>query len=155
MSSGRVYTVGFQDVAITALQDMVEILVPTAGVIEILRVEVAQKSDYGDAQAEGASWRLVRATGASGTGGSAATPAQHCHGDAASTCTCETNNTSLATTRVAIIPRAFSVQAGDIWVPTPSEVIRVKAAHFFCVELIANPADSLTVSAAVTFKELW
>jgi hypothetical protein len=152
---GRIYTVGFQDVAVSALQDMVEILVPTAGVIEILRVEVAQKSDYGDAAAEGASWRLVRATGASGSGGSAATPAQHSHGDAASTCTCETNNTTLATTRVAIIPRAFSVQAGDLWLPTPRETIRIKAAHFFCVELIANPADALTMSASVTFEELW
>ncbi len=152
---GRMYNVGFQDVAVTALQDMIEILVPTAGVIEIRRVEIAQKSDYGDAAAEGLSWRLIRATGASGSGGSAATPAQNCHGDAASTCTCEVNNTSLATTRVSIIPRAFSIQAGDVWVPTRDEEIFIKAAHFFCVELIAAPADSLTMSGCVTFRELW
>jgi hypothetical protein len=152
---GRIYTVSFTDVAVSAGQDLIEILVPSAGVIEILRVEVAQKSDYGDAASEGASWRLVRATGASGTGGSSATPAKHLDGDASSTCTCEVNNTTLATTRTTLIPRAFNVQAGDVWIPTPKEVIRVKAAHFFCVELIASPADAITTSASVTFEELW
>lgn len=152
---GRVYTVSFTDVSVSAAQDLVEILVPSGGVIEILRVEIGQKSDYGDSASEGLSWRLVRATGSSGSGGSSATPAKHSDGDASSTCTCEVNNTSLATTRTTIIPRAFNVQAGDIWVPTPKEVIRVKAGHFFCVELIGAPADALTTSGSVTFEELW
>lgn len=151
---GRIYTVGFLDVAVTAAQDAVEILVPTAQVIEILRVELTQKSDYGDAAAEGASFTLVRATGSSGSGGTSATPAKHRDGDAASGCTCEVNNTSKATTRTVIIPRAFNVQAGDIWVPTLDERIFIRAAHFFCVDLIAAPADSLTMSGYVTFAEL-
>lgn len=152
---GRVYTVGFSAAAVSAAQDLVEILVPTGGGISILRVEFAQSSDYGDAAAEGLSLALVRATGSSGTGGSSATPARHLDGDATSTCTCEVGNTTKATTRTIIVPPALNVQAGYIWVPTAREEIRIKAGHFFCFELVAAPADAITTSAYVTFEELW
>ena len=157
MSQGRVYTVSFTGVAVTAQVDLFELTPADDKPIEILGMEVGQSSDFGDAQAEQIGFRVIRGFTTSGTGGAATTPTPLTkNGDTAAGFAAETNNTTLATTGTTADVHAgvINMQAGyPIWLPEGCEWGCSQADTRIVIRLIAAPADSLTLTGTLYVRE--
>lgn len=156
---GQVYTASFTGVAVSAAQDLFEILAPADAIIIPLSAHFGQSSDYGDAAAEGLRIRWVRGEGATtGSGGSTITPAPHMAGFAASGATVKVNNTTImiagggSITRLR--PEGFNVQVGYFYQPTPEELFAVSPSDRLTLELIDAPNDELTGEGFVTYREI-
>jgi hypothetical protein len=156
---GRFYSVPFSATSVSAAVDVFEVLAATAKPFKLHEVVIAQSSDYGDAQAEGLSVLIKRATGSytSGSGGSTVTPAKHLTNDAAAGPTAEVNNTTQASAGSGALTtlraEAFNVQAGYQYLPPPEQRFDFLAAEA-CVVSITAPADAITLSGTLVFEEM-
>lgn len=156
---GRFYSVPFSATSVSAAVDVFEVLASTSKPFVLHEVVIAQASDYGDAQAEGLSILIKRATGSytSGSSGSTVTPAKHNTNDAAAGPTAEVNNTTQASAGsgalTTIRADAFNVQAGYQYLPTPEQRLFFLAAEAVVVSITA-PADAVTLSGTLVFEEM-
>lgn len=156
---GRFYSVPFSAVSVSAAQDLFEVLAASGKPFFLHEIVIAQASDYGDAQAEGLSILIKRATGSytSGSGGSTVTPAKHLTNDAAAGPTAKLNNTSQAATGsgalTTIRADAFNVQAGYQYMPTPEQRLFFLPAEAVVVSITA-PTDAVTMSGTLVFEEM-
>jgi len=156
---GRIQIAEFEDVAITAAQDLFEILCASTGIIEIHAVELGQTSDVGDAAEEILELEFVRGDGTvtSGSGGSTVTPQPKDNGDSAPAATVEANNT----TRMVVGTGVLDPQGKETWnvrIPyskiwTPELRPLITPGDRWTFSLNDAPGDSLTCSAAVYFEE--
>lgn len=156
--SGQVYTASFTGVSISAAQDLFEILCPSDALLEILELGIGQTSDAGDSEEELllTTLRMVSGAPTSGSGGSTPTPIPHNLGGAASGCTVEANNTTQLSggTNVVIRPWIINVRIPDSLVLIPESRIFISPGTRFLWELEAAPADAITASGYVTWREL-
>jgi hypothetical protein len=152
---GMMYAAAFGAVAVTAAQDVFEIAAPSDKCVVIHEIVVEQSSDAGDAQAELLRIQGIRGFTTSGSGGSPVTPARLEGGNAAAGSSVETNNTTVATTgtTVTLFDRAFNVQIGFFWQPTPECRIVLSPSQRLVVRIPA-PADSLTMHGTMIFEEI-
>lgn len=150
---GRKYTAVFNDVAVSAIQDLFELNAPADAIVVLHSITIGQSSDEGDAAAEMLSIRVSRCTG-SGSGGTTPTAQPHEVGDPAFGGSVEVNNTTQGAAATEIFSDAFNVQAGWFYRPTPEERIVLSPSGRIVVELPAAPADALTMSGSITFEEI-
>lgn len=150
---GRMYSATFEEVAVTAAQDLFEINAPSDAVVVVHAVHVSQSSDAGDAQSEQLNVLIHRGS-TSGSGGSTPTAAPLSLGDPAFGGTVEANNTSQSTEGTQLHSETFNVMAGlsIIWTPETRPVISPSGR--LIIELQTAPADSLTMSGTVYFEEV-
>jgi hypothetical protein len=153
--AGRIYSIVFTDIAVSAAQDLFEIATPAATGVNLLGLMVGQSSDYGDAQAEGARVLVIRGATTTGSGGASVTPVQMMPGTGASVCTCKRNNTTAATggTPVQVHNDAFNIQSGYQFWWTPETTPRVAPSSRIVVNLPAAPTDAIQMSATLIFEE--
>lgn len=160
MIPGRIYTAYIDAQGVTAELDFFEILCPANSVIEVLEIDIGQETEEGDTQAEQLSYKLVRGTGTvtSGSGGGTVTPEPHQTGFGAANAVVETLNTTkmaVGTGALHILhASAFHVAAGIQWVPTPDCRFVLSPGERGTVELAEAPADSITFSGTLKFKEI-
>lgn len=150
---GRIYSATFEEVAVTAAQDLIEIVAPSDAVVVIHSVSISQSTEAGDAQSEMLNLLYHRGS-TSGSGGTTVTPAPMNAGDAAFGGTCEANNTTQGTEGTILRAENFNVLAGYIWQPTPEERMVVSPSSRLIIELQTAPADSVTMSGTVVFEEI-
>jgi hypothetical protein len=158
MTQGRIYTVSFAAVAVTAAVDIFELTPAANKPIQILGIEWGQTSDVGDAAAESLPYKVIRGHTTGGSGGAAPTPRPL----SGSTTTAagfaaETNNTTPASagTPVDLHAGAINVQLGlDKWLPEGLEWSASAIETTVVVRLGAAPADSLTTSGTLYVREL-
>jgi hypothetical protein len=153
---GRVYSVIFSAVAVSAAQDLFELTPADDKPIEIVGIELGQSSDAGDAADELLQISIIRGFTASGSGGSAPTPAPLNPNDTAAGFTAEVNNTTVATTgtSVTLQTTCWNVRAGYIqWFP---EGMRPSASQGNTTLLVRQtaPADAITMSGTLYVREL-
>lgn len=150
------YTVVFQAVAVTAAQDFFELNAPSTAAVEIISVTIGQSSDAGDAQDEMLRVRIRSGMTSSGSGGSAPTPVKTAPLDAAAAATAEVNNTTASSggTIIEHVDECFNVRGGWVYMPPPEARIIVAPSGRLAVNLPTAPADSLTMSGTLTFREL-
>jgi hypothetical protein len=151
------YSAVFEEVAVTAAQDLFEIVAPADSVVIIHGFEISQSSDT---DSEGLNL-LVHRGSTSGSGGSTPTPAPMNVGDAAFGGTdaafggtVEANNTSQSTEGTQLHAAAFNVLSGYAWIPTPETRPVLSPSGRIIIELQTAPADSLTMSGTVYFEEI-
>jgi hypothetical protein len=153
--SENIYSLTFSAVAVSAAQDLFEIVSAAAGVIKIHGFNLFQTSDHGDAAAEGLQVLFVRGHSTSGSGGSSFTPILRSSKQGAAAATCEINNTTIASSGTAVNYYAdgWNVQAGTTywWTPETRPVLRNSERG---VLRITAPADALTMSGTLYFEEL-
>lgn len=147
----------FSAVAVSAAQDVFEVLAPAGIKVAIREISIGQYSDFGDAQSELVSVRLVRGHTTTGSGGSSLTPVTRTgrSNATASTTTVKANNTTIASSGTAetLIAESFNVAAGWTYRPLPEERIVLQAsARLVC--RITAPTDALTVNGTIIFEEL-
>lgn len=150
----KIYSAAFNAVAVTAAQDVFEIVAGTN--LTIREVRLGQHSDFGDAQAEILSVQILRGYTTTGSGGAAVTPAavNSQANNAASTATVARNNTTVATTGTAaiLLSDAFNVQTGFRFKPDADERPELSAGQRLVVR-ITIPVDALTMDGWMEFEE--
>lgn len=150
---GRMYSARFEEVSVSAAQDLFELVAPADMSVAIHGLVISQSSDAGDSESEQLNVLIHRGS-ASGSGGSTPTPAPLAVGDAASTVTVEANNTSQGTEGTQIHAECFNVMAGlQIWW-TPETRPIISPSGRLIVELQTAPGDALTMSGTIYFEEI-
>jgi len=153
----RVYTVSFENVAVTAAQDFFEISPADDHPVVLLGMTIDQFSDHGDTEEEFLRYKVIRGHATSGSGGSAPTPRPLDPGDAAAGFAAEVNNTTIASagTAVDLVSGAFNIRSGlaVFWPPELTPVAN-QGNTTIVVRLMAAPSDSLTMSGTLYIAEL-
>jgi len=152
---GRIYTVQFTGVAVTAQQDLFELTAAADKPIRIHEIGLSQSTEVGDAQEEGLSILLKQGQTTSGTGGTAPTPIPRDVDDAAAGFAAEVNNTTKASTGTIVTHYAWN---WNVRVPfqvifTPETRPYAKGQRRLTVELGTTPADSITMSGYMVVEE--
>lgn len=154
---GRMYSVSFVDVAVSAAQDLFEVAPADDKKVVIHGIALGQDSDVGDAAEEILSVQLIRGHATSGSGGSAFTPSPLDPDSPAAGASAEVNNTTIASTGTAVRLHAdvFNVRAGWVWIPTPEmRPMCGQGQSRIVLRLDDAPADALTMSGTLYFEEL-
>ena len=153
---GRIYTAQFTDVAVSAIQDLFEIVAPADAIVVIHDLHLSQKSDVGDAAEEILNIQLTSGHTTSGSGGSAPTAIPVELGDAAFEGTVEANNTTQAVSGTIVTHYSWDWNIrgpfDKIWTPETRPIL--SPSRRACVELPAAPADAITMSGTITFEEI-
>jgi hypothetical protein len=155
---GRVYSVTFEGVAVTAAQDFFEIIPASNKAISLIGFMLSQSSDTGDAAEEILRIKIIRGHATTGSGGSVATPRPvNSSADTAAGAIAEINNTTIASTGTAVdlFAHAFNIRAGlEHYFPPECRPSANSGDGTIVVRLMAAPADSLTMSGTLFFEEL-
>lgn len=150
---GRMYAAVFDEIAVTAAQDLFEIAAPADAIVKVHSWSLGQSSDAGDAESEQLSILAHRGT-ASGSGGASVTPSPLEVGDAAFGGTVERNNTTQSVEGTLLDSRCFNVMAGIEVVYIPETRPVISPSGLFILELMAAPNDSLTMNGVIVFEEI-
>lgn len=157
MTLGRIYTVSFENVAVTASQDFFEITPADDKPCIVHALYLANLTDFGDAQEEGLRLKIIRGHATSGSGGSAPTPRPMNPSDAAAGFASEVNNTTIASagTGVDLHCDGWNIRVPYVWIPTPEmrPIVTQGAGTTLVVRLMAAPADSVTMSGTLYVEE--
>jgi len=155
--SGRLYSMSFTAVSISAAQDLLALYAGASKVIAIQSIELSQvtQTTIGSLR-----WRLryLPATVTAGSAGSAGTISPLSPGDSAATATGRINDTTQATTSgtaVNIWSDQWNLINGVLWVPPNVNRPPVSAlSGALIVSLDLAPGSAITASGTVTFEEL-
>lgn len=160
-----IYSATFSAIAVSAAQDVFEIVAPADGKIAIRDIKLGQYSDAGDAAAELISVQVIRGFTTTGSGGAAVTPNNlEKHTGAPTTgATVARNNTTLAQTGTGaiLVADSMNVAAGwalsDVLGPSddafgPQGRIVLQPAERLVVR-ITIPADALTMNGTLVWEE--
>lgn len=150
---GRVYSASFEEVAVTAVQDLFELVAPADAAVSVHSITITQSSDAGDAQAEMLPILIHRGT-ATGSGGSVVTPSPLSVGDGAFGGVVEANNTTQSVEGTFLHAEAFNIQIGFYYLPPPEDRPIVSPSALFIVELQGAPSDELTMNGTIVFEEI-
>lgn len=154
---GRVYSVNFENVAVSAAQDLFEISPAANKPILLHAIFLSQKSDLGDAQEEGIRLEVVRGHATSGSGGSSVTPTPMNPNDPAAGFGAEVNNTTIASAGTAVVCHAdimnIRIPTMIIWTPETRPQAN-NGNGTIVVRLMAAPADEITMSGTLYVEEL-
>jgi hypothetical protein len=152
----RDYTVTFEKVSASAVQDLFQIIGASGKMLRIVSFEINDVDTTAPTDQQLAlRSRFLPATVTNGSGGSAPTPQKTDPGDAAASFTAKANSTTQATTNstaVVVWEGGCNVKAG-IAVVFPFW-FAVGPSESGTVELITAPATTLTLSGTVTVREI-
>ena len=160
------YTSSFSAVAVTAAQDVFEIVAHASSAVLIHDVKLGQYTDFGDTAAEILSVIVHRGFTVAGSNGSANTPTPLRSNSRAAVSTVTTNNTTVANTGTSavILADTWNIAAG--WslrdtLSLPNSADRIGGLRGVILQpserlviRITAPADSLTCNGTMVFEEL-
>lgn len=152
----RVYTVQFNGVAVTAQQDLFEIVAPADAVVVIHDLHLSQLTEVADAAEEQLLVLMKSGQTTSGAGGTAPTAVPVELGDAAFGGTVEVNNTTKATLGTIVTHAAWhwNVRVPFDVVFTPETRPVLSPSRRWTLELATTPADSITMGGYATIEEI-
>lgn len=152
----RIYTAQFTDVAVTAIQDLFELVAPADAIVKLHDIHLSQKTDVGDAAEEILNIQLTSGHTVSGSGGSSPAAVPMELGDAAFGGTVEANNTTQANTGTIVTHYSWdwNIRGPFDKIFTPETRPVLSPSRRMCIELPAAPADSITMSGSITFEEI-
>lgn len=150
---GRMYSATFEQVTVSAAQDLFELNAPSDAAVIVHGLTVTQSSDAGDSESEQLPVLIHRGS-TSGSGGTTLTARPMEVGDAAFGGTVEANNTTQSTEGNQIHAESFNVMAGLAiwWTPETRPVLSPSGR--LIVELQSAPADALTMDGTLYFEEI-
>lgn len=148
----RKYSFSFNEVAVTAQQDLFQIEANTVPVV-LMGVFLSQSTDVGDSEAEGLSILIRRVTDAV-TNDVAEVKLDG--GDGAANADLAVNETTELTTGAEVIhSEIWQVHGGSyIYLPIPEIRPVVQVGNALVVNLNTTPADSITMSGTCYFAEM-
>jgi len=155
MPNGRYYTVFFNDVTVTAAQDLFELVPAATCCTEILEIHLSQQTEVGDAMEEMLNIVVKSGQTTTGSGGSTPTPVPLSFGDAAAETVTKANNTTKATAGTIVTHYAWwwNERVPFDVVFTPETTITLPPSRRLTIELVGAPGDTMDISGYVVFKE--
>lgn len=158
--AGRMYTVQFNNLAISALQDLFEVLSATDSVTIVHGFSLFQTSDVGDAAEEILRLETVRGIGTvtSGLGGTTPTAQPIDDGDTAFGGTVEANNTTRMAAGTGSLETLemfgwnVRIPLTHFWTPETRPVIT--PGNRWTLSLPAAPTDAITTSGMLWLEEI-
>ncbi len=156
----RRYRTGFSNVAVTAGQDLIEIQSPADAITRVLKAILSQSTELGDAAEEQLRLQWKRGVGSvtSGSGGSTATPQPIEDGDAAYGGTVEVNNTTrmaVGSGSIEMFPEfSWNIRQNYVEIYLPEDLDIISPSNRLALDLLAAPADSITMSLLVVLEEV-
>lgn len=156
----RIYTVTFENVAVSAAQDLFELSPADDKPLAILGLELANVggvNDVGEAQEEDLRLLIRRGHTTSGSGGSSATPRPLGPNTATVGFSAETNNTTVATSGTThdLVAAGWNTRVPyQVFYPEELWPRATQADTTLVVRLVAAPADSFQVSGTLWVAEL-
>jgi len=159
IGAGRLYTISFTAVAITAVQDLFS-FIPASNIpcaLEAIYVSnVGGINDAGDAQEELLRIEINRRAAMTlGSGGSTPTIAKIYVNDATASFTTHVNDTTGATgTATLLHADGWNNRIPYIWLPPPEHRPIVANSAGISVQLVLAPNDSMNVSGSCYIREL-
>lgn len=159
---GRVYTVQFTNVSLSAAQDLFAVVPAANKPINILGFDlypVGGVNDVGDAEEENWQLALIRGHTTAGSVGSAATPAPVDPIDTAAGATARVNDTTIASAGTAVTQWSGGVNVRvGISVVFPEKMqpkLSVATANNrYVLRLLSTPADAVAFSGTLFFEEM-
>ncbi len=151
-----IYTAVFNNVAVTAIQDLFEFNAASDAVVYLHDIHISQNTDVGDAAEEVLRIELTSGHATSGSGGTTPTAVPRNIGQPAFGGTVEVNNTTQASTGTIVTHYVWNwnIRVGFDKIFTPETRPRLAPSGRMCLELPAAPADSVTMSGTITFEEV-
>lgn len=152
----RTYTVGFQNVSVSAIQDLVAVYSGASGAFEIHDFTLGQttQTTVGNLRLRG---RRLPATVTAGAGGSAGTVNKTRSGDAAATVTARVNDTTQATTSgtaADVVDDVYNPVNGYQFLPPPEDRPACNPSEAWSWSLDQAPGSAQTTNAKMTLAEL-
>ncbi len=154
--NGRQYSVTFEAVAITALQDLFAIVAAAGKNVYLNGLELFQTTDLGDAAEEILRLRCRSGQTTVGSGGGAGTNVPVNVTDAAAGFTSRINDTTQAVsgTIVSHWVDGWNIRMPYKWEPPANKWIPLTGGRRATIELVAAPVDSITVSGTLWVFEV-
>lgn len=149
------YSVEFEGIAVTAIQDFFQLTCADDRPIEIVSAMIGQYSDLGDSEEEGLRLQIIRGHATTGSGGGTATPRPLNPNYSAAGFACQINNTTIASagSPVNMWSEPFNNRIGWFFFPVPEARIVANQASLLVVRLLAAPLDELSMSGSLVIKE--
>lgn len=148
---GRIYSAGFQGIAISvATDDVFEIAAPSDATVRLLHAVIPQRSTETSDQIAVS----IQRAGTSGSGGTVVTARPMSVGDAAFGGTCERNNTTQAVTLTLLHADSFNVLSGWYFLPPPEIRIEVSPSGIIVFRFEDAPASSTNFEFTAYFEEI-
>lgn len=148
------YAASFSAVSVAAAQDFLSLLMPATHKAIIHYASVGQYTDFGDAEAEIISVKLIRGATVAGTGGAAVTPVPVLENNPVSQATVRRNDTTAATGGTTVISEVMNVAAGYVYDRPRAERIEVGPGRRFQINTVSTPADAFTANGTVIWEEI-
>lgn len=157
MARSRSYSVQFNNVSITAVQDLIALYCGASMALELHGMVIGQVSGTTVANLR-ISVKRLPATVTSGAAGNAATPRKAMRGDAAATATARINDTTQATTSgtaETLLSDIYNTVNGYqfFWPPDDRPTFGPNEAAVFSLD--QAPASGMTMSGTLFFGELF
>jgi hypothetical protein len=153
---GRIYSATFENVAVTALQDLFMLAPATDRPIVLHELVLSQSTELGDAEEEQLRLKVIRGHATVGSGGASITPVPRLALDTATGVTARRNDTTIASagTPVDLFVDTWNVRAPyqHIWLPEDRPACTAAGTRLV-VRLMANPADSVTMGGTLIYEE--
>jgi hypothetical protein len=156
--SSREYSVEFDNVAVSAAQDLFAITVGDDRPIEIVGLFIGQSTEVATNVGEDEFWRyrVIRGHATIGSGGTAPTPAPLDLINATAGFTARVNDTTIASagTAVNLHSDTFNIRSGlQVWWPENFGPAASQAS-LIVVRLLSTPADPVTCSGTLYLREV-
>lgn len=156
---GYMYGVEFEDVAVSAAQDLFEFAAAAGAGIQLVELHLVQSTETAESEEEILRPTIKRVTGSptSGSGGTSPGEQPLKQNAPAALFTAEANNTTQISggTEVIVRPLGFQVRMGEVIYTFPPEIqVGCDAGDHLVVALDSAPADSVTMSGYATVLEL-
>jgi len=157
MSSGRIYSVVFTDVAISATQDLFNFTSTANMAIRLRRLILGQKT-LNAWEAKGFTIKLFPATVTAGSGGTAPTPQKMFTTQGAATFTSRVNDTTAMTSNGTVVTSHSDdwvfTQGVDLLIPLGLNLI-AGPSQGIAVNLTTAPSAPMTASGTAYIEELF
>ena len=150
-----VYYASFENITVSAVQDLFELLAPSNASVDILRIHLSQNTSETSEQLR-ARMKVISGSPTSGSGGATVTPEPADRGvTRAFAGTVERNNTTQLTggTTELAWTEGFNMLAGFEWRATPEDKITIDASEYFVLELPTAPASGTPMNGLIVFRE--
>jgi hypothetical protein len=144
------YSISFEEVSVSAAQDLFEIVAPADCAVVLHAVYVSQV----DSTTSEMLSLLFHLGSTSGSGGTTPTAHPLALGDAAFGGTVEVNNTSQSTEGNILHSDCFNVLNGYVYLPTPETRIVISPSDRLIVELQEAPDSALTMYGTAIIEEI-
>jgi hypothetical protein len=156
---GPIFIATFRDVAISAAQDVFEIVAPSNSRVAIREIEIGQRSIAGDTNAEMFGLHFILGYTVTGSGGTSATPVNLASwsGALAAASTVKVNNTTIASGGSPVYLRAtsFNAMGGYRYYPGfRGERILLDFSQRLVIRIPQSPSIPATFNGTLVFEEI-